>query len=222
MKKKNKTIGSAFAKTDNQTPGSMHSVQKAAEINPRASDYVAQPMKPGKAQSSGEGDEKATETNLADLPLPSLSTVAERDQILEAIKRLRASKNEFEKRQWRNGREAGLKFFIEQAHYCHGARLMRRYHDSSSYTHLGFLALARIMTNTDGTEHKLEESLRKRYGDDIDEPAWLLEFAWGMAGSFGLLDELGLWSERGADPAFIAEAVEELTEGDENPGKTRN
>ena len=95
-----------------------------------------------------------------------------------ALARLRATRTRYEAELKQSGSRAGKRFAMNQADYAQLKRLQRWETEAGcDPEHFqNFHALAKVLTDRDGSEKDLEKEMREECGNDIDEPVWIAGF----------------------------------------------
>lgn len=94
------------------------------------------------------------------------------------LARLRATRTRYESEMNKSGSRAGERFATINADYAQLKRLQRWSGEVGSDGEVpgDFSALAKLVTNEDGSEKDLEKEMRQECGGDIDEPEWITGF----------------------------------------------
>lgn len=95
-----------------------------------------------------------------------------------ALTRLRTTRTKYESDLKQSGSRAGERFATINADYPQLKRLQRWSSEVGSDGEVpdDFWALAKLVTNEDGSEKDLEKEMRRECGSDIDEPEWIAGF----------------------------------------------
>lgn len=105
----------------------------------------------------------------------------------KAIARLKASKMRAIDRLFRQGEAAGAEYVLQKADFMELERLAQSYDHGTLDLECGdysFRSLAYVMRGGDGSESGLEGFMRKKYGDDIDQPKWMEGFVEGVIAKY--------------------------------------